>query len=281
MKWIQANPVGMVLAGFAGFLMLVALIIGVLWTLPVSVDTDENDGVDLAGADKAVVAEKLEPLAEYEVINQRPVFNESRLPTIEDSEELLAEDLEGDPDIAVTDAPDVKLTGIIITPGMKLASLTPNDASIDNVMAYEGDALTGEFQGWQLSRVDPRKVVLESRDGQTLHLDLEVHDAKINQPIKPVAPKQVANTRPDSDAEQGQPSANMADDEDEPLSRAEQIRQRIAERREELRLEQEQQQQTRNNRVERAASAPQNNAYQNAIRARINSQRKDKSSDDN
>ncbi len=283
MKWLQANPVGMALAGIGGFLVLIALIIGIFWTLPVSVDVDENAGADLAGADKVVMAGKLESLGEYEIINQRPVFNETRLPVIEE-DEIPLEDDEVESEITVAGAPDVKLTGVIIAPGMKLASLTPNDASIESVMAYEGDALTGEFLGWQVSKVDPRKVVLESMNGQTLQLELEIHDAKIQQPPKPApepASREVANVSAEASAEQGQPPAAVADGEDEPLSRAEQIRQRIAERREELRREQEDQQQQMKQRTSRAASAPGNNAYQNAIRARINNQRKDKSSDDN
>lgn len=280
MKWLQENPVGMVLAGAGGFLVVVALIMAIVWTLPVSVEVDESADAELAGNDKVVVADKLEPLAEYEVINQQPVFNESRLPDIADDEELLEEGDEIDPEIAIAGAPDVKLTGIIIAPGMKLASLTPNDASIESVMAYEGDALTGEFLGWQVSKVDARKVMLESLDGQTLQLELEVHDAKIQQPVKPApTPREVADA---NEAPQRQPSSDTGDGEEEPLSRAEQIRQRIAERREELRQEQQQQQQKMNDRAAQASRTPgANNAYQNAIRARINSQRKDKSSDDN
>ena len=280
MKWLQANPVGMVLAGIGGFLVLIALIMAVWSTLPVSVDVDEGAVSDLAGTDRVAVADSLESLAEYEVINQKPVFNESRLPVIED-EELLDEDDAIDPEIAVAGAPDVKLTGIIIAPGMKLASLTPNDASIESVMAYEGDALTGQFLGWHISRVDPRNVELKSLDGQTLKLELEVHDAKIQEPVRAApAPKEVAVTAAEPNAEQGQPPVEGADGDDEPLSRAEQIRQRIAERREELRREQEAAQEKMNQRAARASRPPDTNAYQNAIRARINSQRKDKSSDD-
>ena len=67
----------------------------------------------------------------------------------------------------------------------------------------------------------------------------------------------------------------------QPLSRAEQIRQRIAERREELRREQEEQQaqkETQSEAVTESKSVPQN--YQNAIRAMMRNNSKDKNSDD-
>ncbi len=169
--------------------------------------------------------------------------------------------------VAVKDAPDVRLTGVIITPSMKIASLTPADAKLENVMAHEGESLTGEFVGWQVSVVHPRSVVLESRDGQKLELDLQVHDIKIKTPPKPAAPAKTAQAGQDSQA---------AGEDEQPLSRAEQIRQRIAERREELRLEQEEQQAQSG-----AKAAKPRNQYQDAIRAMMKNNSKDKSSDDN
>jgi hypothetical protein len=289
MKWLQANPLGMALAGTSGFLILLALIIAVFWSLPVSVNIDETDSGSIVSAEPVAAAAKVGPFAEYDVINQKPVFNESRMPVIEAVEDDLLGDEEIDESgIAVADAPDVRLTGIIITPGMKIASLTPNDSSIESVMAYEGDALTGEFVGWHISTVNSRDVVLASSDGQTLELELEVHDSKIQQPPSAVAPAKQAEA-----GKSPAKTAAAAAEGDEPLSRAEQIRQRIAERREELRREQEQAQKANNQRgssnaarsnnarASRDARANQPSAYQEAMQAKIREQSKDKSSDDN
>lgn len=149
-------------------------------------------------------------------------------------------------------------------------------------MAHEGESLTGEFVGWQIGTVNPRTVVLESRDGQKLELELQVHDVKIKEPPRP-APAKTAQ------AESGQ-AEQMVDEEGEPLSRAEQIRQRIAERREELRLEQEAQQAqggTPKNATPRSAapkknlgSAARSSNYQDAIKALMNKNRKDQDSND-
>jgi len=281
MKWLQDNPLGMALAGLSGVFVLLAAVMAVLWTLPVPVDTTAVTMEENTGDDAELLAHTADPLSEFQVIIEKPVFNESRLPVIEQLED--GEPGEDDT-VAVKDAPDVRLTGVIITPSVRIASLTPADGNLKSVMAHEGQPLTGDFVGWQVSSVSPRNVVLESRDGQKLELELQVHDTTIKEPPKP---EPVAKTEPDSD--------KQAQGEDgEPLSRAEQIRQRIAERREELRREQEDQQfnderaggeQTRNR---PSQSQPQTNKqtaseprdYQSAIRALMNKKPKGQASND-
>jgi hypothetical protein len=129
--------------------------------------------------------------------------------------------------------------------------------------------LTGEFTGWQVSEVKPRREVLKSNDGQSLALKLQVHDVAIKQPPKPPPAKT-------AQAEVGK----KADEDREPLSRAEQIRQRIAERREELRLEQEAQQAQSNEQSEGGNRRAAPSAYQNAIRNMMNNKSKDQGSND-
>lgn len=270
MKWLQDNPVGMVLASISGFLVLLALVMTVVWNLPVSVETAGSD-TELAAADKAdLTVRPIGDLDEYHVINEKPVFNETRLPDVGDPEEDIEVD---DTAIAVKDAPAVKLTGVVITPDSRFASLTPEDSKIENVMAREGEALTGEFVGWRVAEVSPRLVVLESRDGQSLKLELQVHDTKIEEPPK------IAPASPAAQAPSGA-NAEAAEDE-EPMSRAEQIRQRIAERREELRREAEEQQSEGGTQANTASQPSKPPDYQSAIRALMNKKRKDQDSNDN
>jgi len=123
-----------------------------------------------------------------------------------------------------------------------------------------------------VSKVDPRTVMLVSRDGQELELNLQVHDVAIKEPPKPVQ-------KPAAKAERNQ--AESADAEDgEPLSRAEQIRQRIAERREELRLEQEAQQAQNNAAQGGREKADKQPSYQEAIRSLMKPKPKDQGSND-
>jgi len=269
MKWLQDNPVGMVLASISGFFLLLVLVMTVVWNLPVSVDTPGAETGDADGSQASLAAHDVGAIEEFQVVNEKPVFNESRLPvTDEDVDENPVEDFK----LIVKDAPNVKLTGVVITPNARLASLTPSDQKIEAVMAHEGESLTGDFVGWRLATVHPRGVVLESKDGQSLELELQVHDAKIEEPPK------IETKSPINQSLTGQGEETGAEDE-EPMSRAEQIRQRIAERREELRREQELQSQ--GEAQEDTASQPARPPnYQSAIRALINKKSKDQDSND-
>jgi hypothetical protein len=102
--------------------------------------------------------------------------------------------------------------------------LKGEDASL---IAFEGQPLEGSFGSWQVSEVQARHVVMTSGDGEEVRLDLQIHDAVIDEPPKP-ATSPSAVTAEDGDAQD-------QDGEQQPMSRAEEIRQRIAERREELR----------------------------------------------
>ena len=273
MKWLQDNPLGMVLAAVSGVFALLALGMAIVGSLPVSVESAGADTEVGPGSTTTLAARQIGTLGNYQVVNEKPVFNESRQPVIDDSIDVSSED---EDIIEVKDAPDVKLTGIVITPGMKIASLTPANGDIKTVRAHEGESLTGEFVGWQVATVNPRTVVLESRDGQSLELDLQVHDAKIQEPVAPVAP---------TPSKAAQAAANQstvaADENGEPLSRAEQIRQRIAERRAELRQEQEAQQPQKDTPADSAGTSTKAKTYQTAIREMMKNKRKDQGSNDN
>jgi len=264
MKWAQDNPLGTALAAISGVFILLALGMAIVWNLPVSVETPETTKQEAVDGDTVLAAHQVADMSNFLVINEKPVFNESRLPVVE---EVVDEDEdELDLSVAIRDAPDVRLTGVIITPSLRIASLTPSDGKLENVMAHEGQALIGEYVGWRVGSVSPRAVVLESRDGQKLELELQVHDVKIKEP-----PKAVAAAKPAAGA-----GEKPVGEDGAPLSRAEQIRQRIAERREELRREQEEQAQQ-----DAAGKAAKPNQYQSAIRAMLKNKSKDTSSDEN
>ena len=270
MKWLQDNPVGMVLASIAGVFLVLALVMAIVWTLPVAVEIDEIEAGEKGGVDTVVAAPRVSEMRELKVINEKPVFSESRLPVIADVTDSENDEDMQDVSIAVKNAPDVKLTGIIITPDMKIATLTPSQGGLESVMAHEGESLIGEYVGWHVGQVNSRSVVLESIDGQQLELGLQVHDTTIKEPPKPIMAAAAAQLAEDTPGHGGQPDG----EDGQPLSRAEQIRQRIAERREELRLEQEQAREVE------ASKSPSPSGYQNAIRNLINTGSKDQSKND-
>jgi hypothetical protein len=220
-KWFEGNPVAIALAAMCAGMIVIALFLGVLWSLPPAASEIETGNESAVTSLNIPELEDSEPLETYAVITERPVFNESRLPVLDDDltdEEGLAEE---DEDV---DAPDVQLSGVVITPSIRMAMLKSADLP-RSLVAFEGQPLEGDFGSWQVSQIQAREVTLSSASGETLQLKLQVHDMKIAEP-----PKLETSPKEGED----EPESKKADS-DEPLSRAEEIRQRIAQRREELR----------------------------------------------
>ena len=111
-KWFENNPFGATLAAICGGLLVISLLLAVVWALPPSVPASASDTDDTVLVLDVPELDDSEPLEAYTVITERPLFNASRLPVIEedltDEDEQLAEE-----DV---DAPEVELAGVIITP---------------------------------------------------------------------------------------------------------------------------------------------------------------------
>jgi hypothetical protein len=221
-SWLEDNLIGRVLAGFCAAMVLALLILVVIWTLPPAGSEADESAEQTAVSLDVPRLKAGEPIEQYAVITERPVFSESRQPEIaldvgdDDMEDLVETDV---------DAPEVELAGVVITPSVRVATLRPKEGD-ESLLAFEGKPLEGDYGSWQVSRIEPRRVTLRSGSGEEVQLELQVHDMVIQEPPKPV----VEEKKPESTA------GGEQDDEDEPpMTRAEEIRQRIAERREELR----------------------------------------------
>jgi hypothetical protein len=225
-RWLENNPVGRVLAGVAATLLVVMLLLGVVWSLPPSGAGDNGDGADETQMPDVPQLAESEPIEHYAVVTERPVFNESRQPELELglAEEGGEEGAEED-----VDAPEVELAGVIITPSLRMVTLRQKEAG-ESLVAFEGQPLQGDYGSWHVSRIAPREITLASAAGEELQLRLEVHNAKI---APPPEPKKKEPTEEQKTADAGSKPGDRADAE--PLTRAEEIRQRIQERREELR----------------------------------------------
>ncbi|NNK34371.1 MAG: hypothetical protein HKP03_06500 [Xanthomonadales bacterium] len=222
-RWLEENPVGIALAAACAGLVVVALLLGVIWSMPPSATRGgETVGEERLSLDIPSLADS-ESIERYAVITERPVFNPSRQPQLDIGEDGGEDEEVAEEDV---DAPEVLLAGVVITPSLRMATLRPKDGD-ESLVAFEGQPLEGDFGSWHVSSIEPRRVTLASGSGEELKLSLEVHDQPITAPEKPVekaAEVAAADGGPD-DARGG----------DQPLTRAEEIRQRIAERREELR----------------------------------------------
>ena len=256
-KWFEGNPIGLALSAVCGGLLLVALLLGVVWSLPPSASGTQTSGDSSELALDIPVLEDSEPLELYAVITERPLFNETRLPVLEEGLDGDEEDVEEEE----VDAPDVELAGVIITPSIRMATLRVREQT-RSLVAFEGQPLEGNFGSWQISRILPREVTLSSAKGEEVQIQLLVHDKTMKEPVRAV-PAESADSAAEAD---GKPA-----DEGEPLSRAEEIRQRIAQRREELRRaadDKEQEEKQKPN-------------YQQAIQSMISGSRQKEEKDEN
>jgi len=222
-RWLADNPLGIALASVCGGLLLISLLLGVIWALPASSSSaGPEEESNVPGLDVPELAGS-ESIEKYAVITEHPVFNNTRLPEID----LEPEDLEEVPPEAM-EAPEIELAGVIITPSIKMATLRQTgEKGAESLVAFEGMPLEGNFGSWQVSRIEAREVILTSGRGEEMQLKLEVHSVAIAEPPKP-KPSAEEKKEPEKETQ-----ARQGDDQ--PLSRAEEIRQRIAERREELR----------------------------------------------
>ena len=86
MKWLQDNPLGMILAAISGVFVLLALGMAIVGSLPVSVETAGAETEITSDNKTNMTARQIGTLADYQIVNEKPVFNESRIPVIDDEE---------------------------------------------------------------------------------------------------------------------------------------------------------------------------------------------------
>jgi hypothetical protein len=261
-RWLDNNPVGQVLAAVSGGLVAVLLLLAVIWSLPPAADQAEIDADEQDLQVEVPQLPESPPIETFAVVTDRPVFNESRQPELEvdgegegdgeNPDELAEEEV---------DAPELELAGVIITPSLRMVTLRQKKVR-ESLVAFEGQPLQGDFGSWRVSRIAPREITLAAADGREVQLQLQIHDAQITPPPKP-KPAEVA-------AEESAPEDASGTTDNEPLTRAEEIRQRIAERREELRRAAE---------AEKSGEKPVND-YQTAIQSMIGVKRKPNENDD-
>ncbi len=263
MRWLEDNPVGMALAALCGGLLVLLLAFSAWSALaPTPQVAVEEVNAEMESLDLPELAEN-PPLDAFSVITQRPLFNESRQPVLSVASSDLPEDF-GAEDL---ETPDVVLSGVVITPTLRMVTLRSKDGN-ESLVAFEGRPIEGEFAGWQVTHVGSRAATLTSGAGEELQLELQVHDMKIDEPKKP---KERAGKADRAAPEAADETAGEAE-QNEPMTRAEEIRQRIAERREELRREAEL--------AEEAGEPASSPSYRDAIQSMVRRNRRSGANDD-
>jgi len=223
---LEKNLLTTALVVLLGFLGLMGLVFVGLF-LSSGVDRIKPAGGQAISAQPVEAPDTgLEALAEYAMIIERPVFfPDRRLPELAVAEETIETELEPMPEADPIEPLRAVVAGIIITPEAKIAMV--NDEVTGKVMVLkEGMSLEGEQAAWQLSEITPRKADFVAADGQRSALELQVY----TQGLVAGNPGMATNEAPDDPG-----TASQATDSEEAQSRADLIRQRVAERRAELR----------------------------------------------
>lgn len=174
--------------------------------------------------------DRIGPLGQYAEAAARPLFTDDRRPRA-----FVAVGPGDGGDGATTGAPDFQLTGVLISPQVRLAILTPA-AGGESQRVREGDVPEGAA-GWRLVEVQPRRVVLDGPGGQTT---LEMRTFGVAG--MPSTAMRDADVRIDAAAPPPPPPAAESAPAPDEARRIEDIRRRIEARRAQLR----QQPQTQN-----------------------------------
>ena len=192
---------------------------------------------------------KLAAFSDYGDIVSRPVFNETRAP-----EAQPATPTDGAEAAAAASPLNVTLTGVMLMPSLQIAFVRDNATGTVHRVRV-GNPLEGDQSGWKLVELMPRKAVFEGEGLGRQEIELTVDTAGAPAMVAPGAPKpEVQPAVPGQPAVAGQPMPGqppvagqlpaptsipgvVQPTEQPAATSADQIRQRIEERRRQLREE--------------------------------------------
>jgi general secretion pathway protein N len=127
-------------------------------------DADEQSGLSANGID--TTAFKLPPETEFDVIHERPLFNEDRKPAPDQPAEVVA-------DVAPPPALNINLTGTVRAPGLNIVMIQDKSKN-QSVALKEGMPLPGDLNAWSLEKVKSRSAVFKSTAGEEIEVELTV-----------------------------------------------------------------------------------------------------------
>lgn len=185
---------------------------------------DDGDPKPLPSVD-AIASQQfsMPEFASFAEITQRPLFSSDRRPIPPEQAE---EKEQEEPAVPLK----VKLTGVIITPDLRMA-LLQDKLSNETVSLKLGTPMPGKQSAWILVEVKPRLVVFKNNEDKKASVELEVSGPT----APPVVQRRAAPRTPSTPAqaassEGAEPAAQEQQDEQQKS-----LRQRIEARRQELR----------------------------------------------
>ena len=173
----------------------------------------------------------LKPYKEYDAITDRPLFNENREPWVPPPEVAIEDPDENETDVEAVEL-DVRLTGVIISPAMRIALLSDNKSK-QSMAVREGMPLEGPLGEWEVESIAPRRVDFRSSlTAKVAEVELSVNGAALAGGA-PAPTRTAVNANTDSSEDI---SGDLREEQDAE-SRAEELRRKVAERRAQLRAE--------------------------------------------
>lgn len=218
-RFAQSRPLTWLLAGFCGWALL--LWVGALFGMGGRVAPVEPLPASALPQPGPATPDRIGPLIRYAEAAARPLFTQDRRPR-----GFLASVPEGEGEAAQSASLDFILTGVLISPQVRLAIIQPSGGG-EAQRVREGTSPEGA-NGWRLLEVQPRRVIFEGSGGQVT-LDLRSFGGS-GPPPAAVA----RNTADAAGAAPQQLTANQAPQQSE-AARIETIRRRIEARRAQLR----------------------------------------------
>lgn len=161
-RFAQARPLTWLLAGLCGWALLLWL--GALLGMGGRIAPVEPQPGNPLPQPRPATPDRIGPLVQYAEAAARPLFTQDRRPR-----GFLASVPEGEGEAAQSQSLDFILTGVLISPQVRLATLQPSGGG-EPQRVREGSSPEGA-NGWRLLEVQPRRVVFEGSSGQVT-LDL-------------------------------------------------------------------------------------------------------------
>lgn len=193
---------------------------------------------ELPELELAAASAALQEAEAYASVGQRPLFSLDRLPPpLPDASPPSPSEPEPQP----VQPLEVDVTSIILTPQLKLA-IVINKRNGRSQSLKPGQALDGNLSDWSLKELHPRHAVFDGPGGET-SVDLRVFNGSGGDPPSAAGVRIVSRASQSDSAENNGAGAGTAAAEPQeskgmtPEQRAELIRQRIAERRRQMREE--------------------------------------------
>ncbi len=230
---MKTNVVVNTLIAIIGLLLIVAALQFVGWGRGIHdiepADFDENRIEQLVTAKDDLAAPDIKPEV-IDRVTQTPLFREDRQPFV--PPQVVDKESENEPVIEQVEPLKAQVTSIIITNNASYV-MVQDQVSNERLTLKEGMPLEGAQGMWVVDRIDKRKVTFTAEGQEPVELELEVFSGALNKGGR----NQNQNRRQQA-ARSNQPQNNdnkKLTPEQLRQKKAEEIRQKIAERRAEMR----------------------------------------------